>query len=114
MGTTAMRVRITQTAARLLAVGILFGGFPALAREAVAQEKSGRPAASGQLPKPDPVFQGKIGETINDSAPDYPQPLKAPKRAPNVLLILVDDARSTRDPIRSRPSSRSGRAGARA
>jgi len=44
-----------------------------------------------QLPIPDPAFKGKIGETYRDSTPDYPQPVKAPKGAPNVLLILLDD-----------------------
>jgi arylsulfatase len=43
------------------------------------------------LPIPDPVFKGKIGKTYRDSTPDYPQPVKAPEGAPNVLLILLDD-----------------------
>src|SRR5262245_31088175 len=47
--------------------------------------------AADVLPKPDPPFKGKIGETIKDSTPSYPQPLKAPKGAPNVLIILLDD-----------------------
>jgi arylsulfatase A-like enzyme len=44
-----------------------------------------------QLPQPDPEFKGKIGETYKDSTPDYPQPLKPPQGAPNVLLVLLDD-----------------------
>jgi arylsulfatase len=48
-------------------------------------------AAQTQLPKPDPEFTGKIGETYKDSTPDYPLPVKPPKGAPNVLLILLDD-----------------------
>jgi arylsulfatase len=44
-----------------------------------------------RLPKPDPDFQGKIGETLKDSTPSYPLPLKAPTGAPNVLVILLDD-----------------------
>jgi arylsulfatase len=43
------------------------------------------------LPIPDPAFKGKIGKTIEESTPDYPQPVKAPAGAPNVLLILLDD-----------------------
>jgi arylsulfatase len=43
------------------------------------------------LPKPDPEFKGKIGETLKDSVASYPQPLKAPQGAPNVLVILLDD-----------------------
>lgn len=43
------------------------------------------------LPIPDPAFGGKVGETFEDSTPDYPQPLSAPEGAPNVLIILLDD-----------------------
>jgi arylsulfatase len=50
-------------------------------------------AAIGQevLPKPAPPFNGKIGRTVKDSAPDFPKEVEAPKGAPNVLLILTDD-----------------------
>ncbi|MGE3822056.1 MAG: sulfatase-like hydrolase/transferase [Isosphaeraceae bacterium] len=44
-----------------------------------------------RLPRPDPVFKGRIGQTYKDSTPSYPQPLRAPRGAPNVLLILLDD-----------------------
>ncbi len=49
--------------------------------------------ASGQvaIPKPDPEFKGKISETYQESKPDYPQSVKAPRGAPNVLIILLDD-----------------------
>lgn len=43
------------------------------------------------LPKPDPTFEGKIGETFKDSTPSYPLPVTPPKGSPNVLLILLDD-----------------------
>lgn len=45
----------------------------------------------GQLPKPDPKFAGRIGQTYQDSVPSYPQPIEAPDGAPNVLIILLDD-----------------------
>jgi arylsulfatase len=48
-------------------------------------------SAQDQLPKPDPAFKGKIGQTYKDSTPSYPKPLEAPKGSPNVLLILLDD-----------------------
>jgi arylsulfatase len=48
-------------------------------------------ADRAQLPQPDPKFAGKIGETFKDSTPSYPQPVRAPKRSPNVLIILLDD-----------------------
>lgn len=47
--------------------------------------------SSTQLPKPDLVFDGKIGETYQESTPSFPQPLKAAEESPNVLLILLDD-----------------------
>ena len=46
------------------------------------------------LPLPDKNFGGTIGRTIDQSVPDWtiiPGP-KAPQDAPNVLLILIDDA----------------------
>jgi arylsulfatase len=43
------------------------------------------------LPIPAPAFNGKIGETFKTSTPDFPEPVKAPAGAPNVLLILLDD-----------------------
>ena len=48
-------------------------------------------SAQSKLPQADPKFQGKAGDTLKDSTPSYPQPLKAPAGAPNVLLILLDD-----------------------
>jgi len=47
--------------------------------------------SKNSLPHDDPEFHGKIGKTFEDSEPDFPQPLKAPEGAPNVLLILLDD-----------------------
>lgn len=43
------------------------------------------------LPIPQPPFKGKIGITYKDSKPDFPQPITAPAKAPNVLLVLLDD-----------------------
>lgn len=37
-------------------------------------------------------FKGKIGETYKDSKPDFPLSRKAPKDAPNVVLILLDES----------------------
>src|SRR6267154_2170393 len=48
-------------------------------------------AQSLSIPRPDPEFKGKVGETLRDSIPSYPLPLKAPQGAPNVLVILLDD-----------------------
>jgi arylsulfatase A-like enzyme len=43
------------------------------------------------LPLPQPFFQGKIGSTYPESKPDFPAPIAAPEKAPNVLLVLLDD-----------------------
>jgi arylsulfatase A-like enzyme len=44
------------------------------------------------LPRPDFHFRGNVGRTILDSdPPQFPQPIKAPEGAPNVVLILLDD-----------------------
>ena len=43
------------------------------------------------LPPPDPPFRGEIEVAYKDSTADCPEPLRAPKGAPNVLLIMGDD-----------------------
>lgn len=43
------------------------------------------------LPYPDSNFEGKIGLRAADSVKDFPNEVKAPEGAPNVLLILTDD-----------------------
>lgn len=60
-----------------------------------AQETSRWPEAStpSVLPRPDFRFKGNIGRTIEDTDPaEFPQPVQAPEGAPNVVLILLDDA----------------------
>jgi arylsulfatase len=47
--------------------------------------------AQDSIPRPDSEFKGKVGETFKDSTPSYPQPIKAPKGSPNVLIVLTDD-----------------------
>src|SRR4026208_2347830 len=45
------------------------------------------------LPRPDFRFPGNVGRTYLDSdPPQFPQPVQAPKGAPNIVLILIDDA----------------------
>jgi hypothetical protein len=43
------------------------------------------------LPLPDPPFRGRIEEALKDSTPDFPEPVRAPEGAPNVLIIVGDD-----------------------
>src|SRR5262245_42287502 len=88
----AMHSRFLLPAA-LVALGCVLGFLAASGRlvETFAQDKKtvDPPVSESgtQLPKPDPAFKGKIGETYKDSTPDYPQAVKAPKGAPNVLVV---------------------------
>src|SRR5438046_10605359 len=51
------------------------------------------PGMSSSLPRPDFHFQGNVGRTFDDSdAPIFPKVVRPPQAAPNVLLILIDDA----------------------
>jgi arylsulfatase len=63
--------------AAALALGLPFAA-PALAQDV--------------LPRPDPKFQGIIGQTYKDSTPDKIPIITAPTGAPNVLFIMIDDA----------------------
>jgi arylsulfatase len=80
-----MRTRTTLTLAALAAGGL--GWLAATGRLTTAAP----PPAGGQLPQPDPAFAGNVGDTYKDSTPSFPQPVRAPKGSPNVLLILLDD-----------------------
>ena len=44
------------------------------------------------LPVPEQPFHGKIGLRPSDSVKDFPKEVAAPEGAPNILLILTDDA----------------------
>ena len=43
------------------------------------------------LPPPDPPFRGEINVALTDSTAEFPEPLRAPEGAPNVLVIVGDD-----------------------
>ncbi|HXB76489.1 MAG TPA: arylsulfatase [Bradyrhizobium sp.] len=50
------------------------------------------PAASLSLPRPDFHFKGEVGRTYQDSDPaTFPQIVRPPRGAPNIVLILLDD-----------------------
>ena len=96
-----MKTQTTLTVTTMIAVGILLGWL-ALSGQlttALAQDKNPdlAPSRSGGtpivLPRPDFHFPGNVGRTYLDSAkPQFPQPVQAPKGAPNIVLILIDDA----------------------
>src|SRR3546814_1430838 len=61
-----------------------------LSSSAVAQ---GNISSAGPvLPRPAEPFKGKVGRVLSDSSAAWPQPVKAPKGAPNIFLIMTDDA----------------------
>ena len=74
-------LRITSCLSR----GMLLSLLSALAAASPA-------IAQRVLPHPDPVFDGTIERTLQGSKADYPPPLRPPPKAPNVVVILVDDA----------------------
>lgn len=56
-------------------------------------QENDKPGTAKVLPLPDFHFPGYVGRTYLDSdPPQFPQPVKAPKGAPNVVLILLDDS----------------------
>ena len=66
--------------------GILFILFFS---QAVAAQKSGDGNA---IPYPKEEWKGVQGKTLADSKPDFIGQPKAPESAPNVLIIMLDDA----------------------
>ena len=50
------------------------------------------PSSTHVLPFPDFRYQGSVGRTIAESdPPEFPQPVRPPKGAPNIVFILIDD-----------------------
>jgi arylsulfatase len=80
---------IVRACAVLALVIAAFGVLPdRIGRPLAAAEPTTTPAV---LPHTPPPFRGTINLRAKDSTPDFPQPIEAPKGAPNVLLILLDD-----------------------
>ena len=71
-----LHVRTAMMATLALVLGA------ALASPAAAQEV---------LPAPSAPFKGQIGLSAKDSQPDFPQPVQAPRAAPNIVVVLLDD-----------------------
>lgn len=75
------------------ATGKLFPLLRTDASEAGLRPSAQKQAVAGDnLPYPDPSFQGVAKRTLDGSKPEFPRSVTAPKDAPNVLLVLVDDA----------------------
>lgn len=73
-----------------IAAMVTFGSQAMLTGAALHAASTSR--AADVLPRPAPPFEGKIGTSSEDSTPDWPAPVTAPKGAPNVVVILLDDA----------------------
>ncbi|MEO3471761.1 arylsulfatase [Roseomonas sp. CAU 1739] len=90
-----MSIAITLLRHLLLPVLLLCAGLPAM-----AQQVRGTPGApnavafpdSRTLPVPTPPFTGSILPNAVDSTPAWAPQIMPPEGAPNVLLILLDDA----------------------
>ncbi len=81
----------------LLLAGCALLLSPALAAAQVTTGTPGLPGATTtidgkQLPPPDPKFGGVIGQTASESKSWWAPRVVPPKGAPNVLLIMTDDA----------------------
>jgi Sulfatase len=64
-----------------------------LEEQAMPSKPEELPGTPTVLPRPDFRFPGEIGRTYLESDPaQFPKPVQAPKGAPNILLILIDDA----------------------
>jgi arylsulfatase len=61
-------------------------------REDEMTEASNSPPDRTTLPLPDPPFRGVANRTLAGSIPQWPSEVRPPEGAPNVLLVLVDDA----------------------
>jgi arylsulfatase A-like enzyme len=81
----------------LLAIGIAVLMGYAAATGMLSSRQSPHPSAPDKLdraalPVPDATFHGVAKRTLAGSKPDFPRTVTPPRDAPNVLLILVDDA----------------------
>jgi arylsulfatase len=87
--------RSSAKAILVILITIAFSALPAMAQQVTGTP--GSPSAtttiSGkQLPTPDPKFGGVIKDSALQSKPWWAPRIVPPKGAPNVLLIITDDA----------------------
>jgi arylsulfatase A-like enzyme len=80
----------------LLTFGLLLIAIPARAQSGAPPAAAARGVEHANhhvLPFPDFHYQGSVGRTIAESdPPEFPQPVKPPQGAPNIVYILIDDA----------------------
>ncbi len=90
-----MRANRWTVTTSILAINALFAWDPAAAQQIIGTP--GSPSATTtidgkQLPAPPQKFGGKIERDATKSKPYWPARIVPPKGAPNVLLIMTDDA----------------------
>ena len=66
-------------------VGLLLSGMLAMSAWSPAWSQQ------NELIKPDPAFKGVVAPSRQGSTPAWPEVVKAPVGAPNIVLILLDD-----------------------
>lgn len=87
-----MKVKTTA----IVVCGVLISSLIAMSQEPgkpAASKKTATPKTTDVLPFPDFRYRGSVGRTIDESdPPEFPQPVKPPQGAPNIVYILIDDA----------------------
>ena len=87
-------------ARKAISIGLFLAGTFLAVPPAAAQQFQGAPGAPGTLEFPDsrvlpiatPPSTGVINQNLINSQPSWPSIIAPPKDAPNVLLVLIDDA----------------------
>ena len=92
-----MKRNRTGTTATALLTAAAACAAPGFAQAQQIYGTPGSPSATTtiqgeQIPAPPQKFKGKIGKTAPESKPYWPARIVPPKGAPNVLLIMTDDA----------------------
>jgi arylsulfatase A-like enzyme len=96
--TDLRRLGVNRLLSAVAALCVATGALAATAPEASAPPAPSNaghtgPQATQSLPYPPFRFTGHVGRTIAESdPPQFPQPVQPPAGAPNIVLILIDDA----------------------
>ena len=86
-----MKRRFSATVSTLVLA--MLAPFAAAGAAGAMAEPAALPLNRTSLPIADRPFVGTVGRTFRDSTPAVPySPIVAPKGAPNILLVLLDDA----------------------
>jgi hypothetical protein len=90
-----MKTRAVLPTILAFTVAVILAAAPVLAQQTtgVPGSPSATETIDGKyLPPPPPKFGGEINLSAQDSKPYWPPTVVPPKGAPNVLLIMTDDA----------------------